>query len=193
MSHGQRKKISLIFLCSLTHKLSFSKVTILFLFFFTMRHPPFFLIVRHLHLPHIHNILLYIMHLPPPDTHSIIRNRNFIQCKPTISISLELGLFNACSPNWAGLLVQPCTPTITCNVGESGTSINMVGLYVGNKLRKFNFSSFPNLVSLNLSTTGHWGSIQLHIGTLSKLTHLDPSHNYLIGVTCLFHLQTSPN
>ena len=37
-------------------------------FLFSMRHPPFFLIVRHLHLPHIHNILLYIMHLPPPDT-----------------------------------------------------------------------------------------------------------------------------
>ena len=112
--------------------------------------------------------------------------------QPTIPISLDLGLFNACIPNWAGLLVQPYTPTITCNVGESGTSINMVGLYVGNKLRKFNFSSFPNLVSLNLSTTGLWGSIQLHMGTLSKLTHLDLSH-YLIGVTCLFHLQTSPN
>ena len=136
---------------------------------------------------------LYIKHLPQPDTPSIIRKRNFIQCKPTIPISLELGLFNACIPNWAGLLVQPCTPTITCNVGESGTSINMVGLYVGNKLRKFNFSSLPNLVSLNLSTTGLWGRTQLHIGTLSKLTHLDLSHNYLIGVTCLFHLQTSPN
>ena len=37
-----KKKISLIFLCFHTHKLSFSKATILFLFFFTMRHPPFF-------------------------------------------------------------------------------------------------------------------------------------------------------
>ena len=40
---------------------------------------------------------------------------------------------------------------ITCNAEGSVTEIDMVGSYLEDKFRKFNFSSFPNLVRLNLS------------------------------------------
>ena len=60
-----KKKFSPIFLCSHTHKVSFSKATILFLFFFTMRHPPFFFTVQYTSFP-LFTISLYICetHVP---------------------------------------------------------------------------------------------------------------------------------
>ena len=70
---------------------------------------------------------------------------------------------------------------ITCNDG-SVTEINMTGLYQGDEISKLNFSSFPNMVRLDLSDMGLSGSIPHKIGTLSKLTYLNLSHNfYLTG------------
>ncbi|KAK4604025.1 hypothetical protein RGQ29_012508 [Quercus rubra] len=75
---------------------------------------------------------------------------------------------------------------ITCNDG-SVTEIDMGGIYLGdNIIRKFNFSSFPNLVSLDLSNTGLRGSIPQQIGTLSKLTYLYLYSNNLTGHFPLF-------
>ena len=44
---------------------------------------------------------------------------------------------------------------ISCNDDGSVTMIDMDGIYLGdNIIRKFNFSSFPNLVLLNIRNTG---------------------------------------
>ncbi|KAL4654846.1 hypothetical protein ACB092_01G409800 [Castanea dentata] len=71
---------------------------------------------------------------------------------------------------------------ITCNAGGSVIGIFMGGVYLGDKVSKFNFSSFPNLVHLYLWNTGLRGSIPQQIGTLSKLTSLDLSFNNLTGL-----------
>ncbi|XP_075635436.1 uncharacterized protein LOC142607720 [Castanea sativa] len=71
---------------------------------------------------------------------------------------------------------------IRCNAGGSVIEIYMDGVYLGDKIRKFNFSSFPNLVLLNLQNTGLRGSIPQQIGTLSKLSSLDLSINNLTGL-----------
>ena len=60
-------------------------------------------------------------------------------------------------------------PAIRCNVDGSVVMIDfyMHDVYVGDKFRKFNFSSFPNLEFLNLVNTGLQGSIPPEIGRAS--------------------------
>ena len=70
---------------------------------------------------------------------------------------------------------------ITCSDGGSVTEINMAGAYLYDEIRKLKFSSFPNLVRLDLSNMTLRGSIPNEIGTLSKLTYHDLSNNYLEG------------
>nr|XP_048327302.1 MDIS1-interacting receptor like kinase 2-like [Ziziphus jujuba var. spinosa] len=79
---------------------------------------------------------------------------------------------------------SPCNLSgITCNRFGSVTHISLLhNSKVQKKLGRFlNSSSFPNLVHLDLSEAGLFGSIPAEIGTLSKLTHLNLSGNYLIG------------
>ncbi|KAG4937409.1 hypothetical protein AAZX31_18G237900 [Glycine max] len=74
---------------------------------------------------------------------------------------------------WAG---------ITCNNAGSITNITLPDeLQLGNKLWRFNFSCFQNLVHLNLAALGISGSIPYGFGTLSKLTYLDLSFNDIMG------------
>ena len=54
---------------------------------------------------------------------------------------------------WSG------TSNGTCSEGGSITEINMAGAYLHDEIRKLNFSSFLNLVHLNLSDMGFLGSI----------------------------------
>ncbi|XP_050271532.1 MDIS1-interacting receptor like kinase 2-like [Quercus robur] len=72
-------------------------------------------------------------------------------------------------------------PEIICNDGGSVTWIQIYGVDLGDKFRKLNFSSFPNLEGLDLYNTGLQGSIPPEIGTLSKLTYLSLSMNNLTG------------
>ncbi|KAL2330006.1 hypothetical protein Fmac_017587 [Flemingia macrophylla] len=83
-------------------------------------------------------------------------------------------------------------PGIVCNNAGSITNISLpTELQLGNKLGRFNFSCFPNLVHLNLAAHGITGSIPYGLGTLSKLTHLDLSSNDINGTipSDIWHLR----
>ncbi|KAF3457407.1 hypothetical protein FNV43_RR02064 [Rhamnella rubrinervis] len=70
---------------------------------------------------------------------------------------------------------------IVCNEFGSVTEINLTTSNLKGTLQYFNFSSFPNLLSLDLYNNSLYGSIPSHISNLSRLTHLDLSLNQLSG------------
>ncbi|EOY03433.1 Leucine-rich repeat receptor-like protein kinase family protein, putative [Theobroma cacao] len=103
-------------------------------------------------------------------------------------LSLELEAQALLESGWwssyNNLISNRCNwPGISCNNDGSITDIypppNIVK--VGVKFGKMNFSSFPNLVHLNLNDHGLNGSIPPEIVTLSKLKNLYLNWNYLTG------------
>ncbi|XP_058185543.1 MDIS1-interacting receptor like kinase 2-like [Rhododendron vialii] len=90
---------------------------------------------------------------------------------------------------------------IACN--RAGRVIRIDARFLRYPNREFanmNWSSLPNLEYLDLSYRGLTGGLPVQIGTLSKLTHLDLSHNYglqgvlppIVGnLTQLVHLDLS--
>ncbi|CAN1159121.1 MDIS1-interacting receptor like kinase 2 [Linum perenne] len=80
----------------------------------------------------------------------------------------------------------PTTPCqwlgISCDAtGSSVTEINLSYLNITGTLQRMNFSSFPNLLRLDLKYNQFTGTIPATIGLLSKLQFLDLSTNYLTG------------
>ncbi|CDP14107.1 unnamed protein product [Coffea canephora] len=70
---------------------------------------------------------------------------------------------------------------IICNDAGSVTELLLPGYGIHDSLTNFSFSSFPNLVRLDLSGNGLIGAIPHQIGALSKLTHLTLSNNFMEG------------
>ncbi|KAM3681706.1 hypothetical protein ACB094_12G017500 [Castanea mollissima] len=70
---------------------------------------------------------------------------------------------------------------IVCNNEGSITEINLAYAGLRGNLQNLDFSSFPNLLHLDLSVNKLTGTIPTNIGTLSKLQFLDLSTNSLNG------------
>ncbi|XWS13939.1 hypothetical protein CRYUN_Cryun36dG0081800 [Craigia yunnanensis] len=96
--------------------------------------------------------------------------------KPSSAIlsSWDLVPSNTTSPcdRWVG---------ITCDKFGSIIHVNLTGRKLKGTLQNFNFISFPNLLSLDLSNNSLYGTIPPHTSNLSKLSYLDFSANNLNG------------
>ncbi|XVF38552.1 hypothetical protein REPUB_Repub20aG0111800 [Reevesia pubescens] len=88
--------------------------------------------------------------------------------------SWDFSPINATSPceNWVG---------ITCDKFGTIIHINVTSRKLKGMLQNFNFISFPNLLSLDLSNNSLFGTIPPHISNLSKLSYLDLSANNFNG------------
>ena len=118
----------------------------------------------------------------------IINHANTIVAKPqSSSLAQESKALN--QTQWwryEKITSSPCKWVgIVCDDGGSVIEINLNKTewshYEQAQLSNFNFSSFPNLVLFKLAGVRLHGSIPPEIGSVSKLTHLNLSRNYLEG------------
>ncbi|KAJ9178374.1 hypothetical protein P3X46_010262 [Hevea brasiliensis] len=82
--------------------------------------------------------------------------------------------------SWVG--TRPCNWIgVTCDSFGSMTILSLTTLGLRGTLHSFNFSCFPNLISLEIRNNLLHGTLPSHICNLSKITLLDLSANYLTG------------
>ncbi|KAI3850048.1 hypothetical protein MKX03_024923 [Papaver bracteatum] len=97
-------------------------------------------------------------------------------------INQNHSLLSSWKVNSTASTTSPCKwYGINCNREGRVDEVNIAGLGLQGTLHKFNFSSFSNFVSLDLSSNELFGTIPSRISILSKLTHLDLSFNKLSG------------
>ncbi|KAL5990460.1 hypothetical protein ACLOJK_011362 [Asimina triloba] len=109
---------------------------------------------------------------------------------PTANASSSAQAQNPC--NWTG---------IKCNDAGHVVELNLSNSNLQGTLHTLSFSSFPNLVRLDVSRNSFHGTIPTQICTLSKLTLLDLSSNHfsgslpsaLVKLTALSYLYLSEN
>ncbi|XP_021643034.2 MDIS1-interacting receptor like kinase 2-like [Hevea brasiliensis] len=82
--------------------------------------------------------------------------------------------------SWVGS--RPCNwDGVTCDSSGSITNLSLINLGLRGTLHSFNFSCFPNLLSLDISNNSLHGTLPSHILNLSKITSLNLSINHLTG------------
>ncbi|KAJ6877038.1 MDIS1-interacting receptor like kinase 2-like [Populus alba x Populus x berolinensis] len=82
--------------------------------------------------------------------------------------------------SWVGS--SPCKWLgITCDNSGSVAHFSLPHFGLRGTLHSFNFSSFPNLLTLNLWNNSLYGTIPSHISNLTKITNLDLCANHFTG------------
>nr|XP_034920424.1 MDIS1-interacting receptor like kinase 2-like [Populus alba] len=82
--------------------------------------------------------------------------------------------------SWVGS--SPCKWLgITCDNSGSVAHFSLPHFGLRGTLHSFNFSSFPNLLTLILSKNSLYGTIPSHISNLTKITYLDLCDNHFTG------------
>ena len=108
---------------------------------------------------------------PRAQAEALVKWKNSLSSSTSLNSSWSLAnLGNLC--NWTG---------IVCDVAGSISEINLSDAKLQGTIVEFNFSSFPNLTSLNLNTNRLNGSIPTAVANLSKLTFLDMGSNLFSG------------
>ncbi|CAN1758685.1 MDIS1-interacting receptor like kinase 2 [Linum perenne] len=99
-----------------------------------------------------------------------------LKWKSTLNVPTQFSSWaagtNPCNSSWLG---------ISCNGQGSIDNITIMGYGLIATLDTFSFSSFPNLVTLNLTNNSIYGFIPSHIANLSQLSFLDLSRNHFYG------------